>query len=140
MDEHTQSSFSAFLSSVSINSAIDTDIFKQVLLLHLMVSVTRLMSAAVGAALLNKEIRQAVISSLTKSANDSKKPNSLQTLIEGALALVLLRWTRGSWIAQPAAISAIAALLAGLAKSNEGPNVQKERIIDIDDYTVVDEK
>lgn len=119
-----------------------------------MVSVTKLMSAAVGAVLLNKEIRQAVISSLTKSANSNKsnsnqpnsnqpnsnQPNSnqLQTLIEGALAFLLLRSTKGSWIAQPATISAIAALLASLIKPNKGPDMQKEKVIDIDDYTVVD--
>ncbi len=105
-----------------------------------MVSVTRLMSAAVGAALLNKEIRQAVISSLTKSANGSNRSNQLQTLIEGALAFILLRSTKGSWIAQPATISAIAALLASLIKSKEEPHVQKGKVIDIDDYTIVDEK
>ncbi len=111
----------------------------QALKLHLMVSVKRLMSAAVGAALLNKEIRQAVISSLTKSANSNKSnSNQLQTIIEGALAFLLLRSTKGSWIAQPATISAIAALLASLIKSNKEPNVQKDKVIDIDDYTVVD--
>ncbi len=114
----------------------------QALKLNLMVSVKRLMSAAVGAALLNKEIRQAVISSLTKSANRNRSNsnhNQLQTIIEGALAVLLLRSAKGSWIAQPATISAIAALLASLVKSREEPNMQKDKVIDIDDYTVVNE-
>lgn len=98
------------------------------------------MSAAAGAALLNKEIRQAIISSLTKSANGNSQPDQLQALIEGALAFVLLRSMKGSWIAQPAAISAIAALLATLMKSKEEPHGQKGRVIDIDDFTVINEK
>lgn len=105
-----------------------------------MVSVTRLMRAAVGAALLNKEIRQAVISSLTKSANGKDRSNQLQTIIEGALAFLLLRSTKGSRTLQPATISAIAALLTSMIKSKEGHHVQKDKVIDIDDYTIVDEK
>jgi hypothetical protein len=106
-----------------------------------MVSLTKLMSAAVGTALLNKEIRQALMSSLTKSANGSNRPDQAQTLVEGALAFVLLRSMKGSWIAQPAAISAIAALLVSLMKpKNEKgePFDKKEQVIDIDDYTIVD--
>ncbi len=105
-----------------------------------MASVTKLMSAAIGAALLNKEIRQAVISSLTKSANGSNKSSQLQTIIEGALAFLLLRSTKGSRTLQPATISAIAALLASLIKYKKEPHVQKGNVIDIDDYTIVDEK
>jgi hypothetical protein len=99
------------------------------------------MSAAVGAALLNKEIRQAFMSSLTKSAKGDKRPDQAQTLIEGALAFVLLRAMKGTWIAQPAAISAIAALLVSLMKSKDEKSEafdQKERVIDIDDYTIID--
>jgi hypothetical protein len=99
------------------------------------------MSAAVGTALLNKEIRQALMSSLTKSANGSNRPNQAQTLVEGALAFVLLRSMKGSWIAQPAAISAIAALLVSLMKpknEKDKPFDTAERVIDIDDYTIVD--
>lgn len=106
-----------------------------------MVSLTRLMSTAVGTALLNKDIREALVSSLTKSANGRNRPDQVQTLVEGALAFVLLRSMKGSWIAQPAAISAIAALLVSLMKSNNEkgePFDKRERVIDIDDYTIVD--
>jgi hypothetical protein len=99
------------------------------------------MSAAVGAAILNKEIRQSVMSSLTKAANGSKRPDQTQTIIEGALAYILLRSMKGSWIAQPASISAIAALLVSLMKSNaekKEPSNHDAQVIDIDDYTVID--
>lgn len=101
------------------------------------------MSAAVGAALLNKELRDAFLSSLTKSTKGSGRSNHSQALIEGALAFLLLRSAkmRGSWIAQPAAISAIAALLVSFMNSKSEksePFDQKDRVIDIDDYTIVD--
>jgi hypothetical protein len=111
-----------------------------------MVSLTRLISAAVGAALLNKEIRQAFMSSQTKSAKVSNRPEPLQALIEGALAFIMLWSMKGSWIAQPAAISAIAALLVSLMKSKKEQKEQnetfgqKDQVIDIEDYTIVDEK
>jgi hypothetical protein len=49
-------------------------------------------------------------------------------------------------IAQPAAISAIAALLVSLMKSKKEQNEQsetlgqKDQVIDIEDYTIIDEK
>jgi len=108
----------------------------------------RLMKAAIVAALLNKEIRQAITSMLTKSMNGrnrSTHSNSLSALIESILAITMSRsmkgnWAKGSWATQPATISAISALLTTLLKSKEGRHDREDRIIDIDDYTIVDEK
>jgi hypothetical protein len=117
-----------------------------------MVSFTRLMKAAIVAALLNREVRQAITSMLTKSINGrmngtnrSRHSGSLSDLIESILAITMSRsmrgsWARESWAAQPATISAISALLTALLKPKEGRHGHEDRIIDIDDYTIVDEK
>jgi hypothetical protein len=105
------------------------------------------MKAAIVAALLNREVRQAITSMLTKSINGRmnginrpRHSSSLSDLIESILAITMSRSMRGSWAAQPSTISAINALLTALLKPKEGRYGHEDRIIDIDDYTVVDEK
>jgi hypothetical protein len=114
----------------------------------------RLMKAAIIAALLNKEIRQAITSTLAKSVsgrmngkNRSTHSDSLSAIIESILAITMSRsmkgnWAKGSWATQPATISAISVLLATLMKSKERRYNREgeDRIIDIDNYTIVDEK
>lgn len=110
------------------------------------------MKAAIVAALLNKEIRQAITSTLAKSMsgrmngrNRSTHSDSLSSLIESILAITMSRstkgnWAKGSWAVQPATISAISALLTTLLRPKEGRHDREDRIIDIDDYTIVEEK
>jgi len=112
-----------------------------------MVSLVTLTKAAVVAALLNKEIRQTIVSKLIKSMNGSNRSGNsdrLSALIEEILAIMLLRSTKGkgSWTLQPTTISAISALLATLMRPKEERHDSKgkDRIIDIDDFTIVGEK
>jgi hypothetical protein len=71
-----------------------------------------------------------------------------QTLLKAALALALLRFTKKSWIIwiiESVGISTIGALLLALIRSREGYETtgkhgQKDQIIDIDEFTIVDEK
>ncbi len=132
----------------------------------IMGTLIRLMKAAIGAALLNETVRSAFLTGVTKSMNyilqpstsskiiafisGSMKPRSgsspslLQTLFKGALGIVLLKLTRRSRILELAAFSGLGALLLEMLKTNGGrQNANKKRqtdqIIDVDEYTVIEE-
>ncbi len=116
-----------------------------------MVQLMKLIKAVVVAALLNETVKRALAAKLMKSINGLMQPSAsyakgvnqhshLRTLLEVALALLLTKSKKGGWKTEPMAISTIAALLADLMRSVERPHEQKSRVIDIDDYTVVDER
>lgn len=125
-----------------------------------------LVKAAIGAALLNSTVRSAFLVGATKSMNwvlqpstssriiafisglmkptSGSRPGLLQTMLKGAFGLVLLRLTRRSRILELVAFSGLGALLLDILKANKGSqNANKERqedrIIDIDEYTVIEE-
>ena len=125
-----------------------------------------LVKAAVGAALLNVTVRNAFLAGVTKSMNyvmqpstssrlialisslmkptSGSRPSLVQTLLKGAFGLVLLRLTRRSRILELAAFSGLGALLLDILKSsgsrqNDDKNRQTDQIIDIDEYTVIEE-
>lgn len=86
----------------------------------------------------------AFVSSLMKQTPGSR-PSLLQTLIKGAFGLVLLRLTSSSRILKLAAFSGLGALLLDILKASVGSQNadkkrQKDRVIDIDEYTVIEEK
>jgi len=130
-------------------------------------TLTGLLKAAISAALLNKAVRGALLAGLTRSMNwvmqpstssriiafvsslikptSGSRPSLLQTLIKGAFGLVLLRLTASSRILKLAAFSGLGALLLDMLKASVGSQNankkrQKDRIIDIDEYTVIEEK
>jgi len=125
-----------------------------------------LVKAAIGAALLNKTVRSAFLTGVTKSTNyilqpstssriiafvsGLMKPNSggrpglLMTLFKGALGIVLLRLTRRSRILELAAFSGLGAILldvlkAGKSSQNGDKKRQTDQVIDIDEYTVIED-
>jgi len=125
-----------------------------------------LMKAAIGAALLNETVRSAFLTGLTKSMNyilqpstssriiafvsglmkpkSGGRPSLLMTLFKGALGIVLLRLTRRSRILELAAFSGLGALLLDILKAsgnrqNDNKKRQTDQIIDIDEYTVIEE-
>jgi len=105
----------------------------------LMVKLMSLIKAAIGAVLLNDAVRNALIGTMTKSkkGRSSKIP---QVAMEGVLASTLLRSMKGDKVLGPAIISAISAFLLSMRNSNEGHHSKKGRVVDIDDYTVINEK
>jgi hypothetical protein len=129
-------------------------------------TLTGLMKAAIGAVLLNSTVRNAFLTGATRSANyilqpstssriiafisglmkpaSGSRPNLLQTLLKGALGLVLLKLTRRSRILELAAFSGLGALLLDILKANggrqnENKKRQTDRIIDIDEYIVIED-
>jgi len=100
-------------------------------------TLTRLMKAAVGAALL-KSICWMMRPS-TDATKGSIRPGYIQALIKGVLTVVLFRWMNRSGLALPAILSAVGALLLPLIRSRDGRGEHNDRIIDLDEYTVVDE-
>ena len=125
-----------------------------------------LMKAAIGAALLNETVRSAFLTGVTKSMNyilqpstssriiafvsglmkpkSGGRPGLLQSLFKGALGIVLLRLTRRSRILELAAFSGLGALLLDILKAsgsrqNDNKKRQTDQVIDIDEYTVIEE-
>ena len=125
-----------------------------------------LIKAAIGAVLLNSTVRNAFLTGATRSANyilqpstssriiafisglikpaSGSRPSLLQTLLKGAFGLVLLQLTRRSRILELAAFSGLGALLIDILKANgghqnENKKRQTDRIIDIDEYIVIEE-
>ncbi|NTV28314.1 MAG: hypothetical protein HGA93_06540, partial [Methanothrix sp.] len=100
-----------------------------------------IVKAAIGAALLNETVRSAFLTGVTKSINyilqpstSSKiiafvsglmkpksggRPGLLQTLLKGALGIVLLRLTRRSRILELAAFSGLGAILLDILKAGK---------------------
>jgi len=99
-----------------------------------MVKLIRMMMAVIGAALLNKILKE----SLTPSTNLMNSRNKLQ-ILQNVINTILLLRSKDGWLMQPAAISTFSAFMSSLMKSLEGSE-HKDRIIEIDDYKVVDEK
>ncbi len=130
-------------------------------------TLMKLMKAMIGAALLNKAVRGAgslaliglvnwisrpstgrrigsLFSDLLRAPRSGMKPGYnpgfIQSLLKGLLAFALLRSTKRGF-AQPAMLSALAALLLSLMKTRERHHERHEpgdRIIDVEDYTIVD--
>jgi hypothetical protein len=125
-----------------------------------------LMKAAIGAVLLNRTVRNAFLSGATRSLNyilqpstssriiafisglikfaSGSQPNLLQTLLKGAFGLVLLKLTRRSRILELAAFSGLGAFLLDILRANggrqnENKKRQTDRIIDIDEYIVIED-
>lgn len=130
-------------------------------------TLTRLLKAAIDAALLSKTFRGALLAALTSLMNwvmqpstsskiiafvsgmmkptSSSRPSLLQTLIKGAFGLVILRLTASGQILKLAALSGLGALLldtmkASVGSKNADKKRQMDRVIDIDEYTVIEEK
>ena len=135
-------------------------------MLDIMGTLIRLMKAAIGAALLNETVRSAFLTGVTKSMNyilqpstssriiafvsglmkpkSGGRPSLLMTLFKGALGIVLLRLTRGSRILELAAFSGLGAILldilkAGGSRQNDNKKRQTDQVIDIDEYTVIED-
>jgi len=139
-----------------------------------MVSLTKLVKTIVFTALLSKAVRGTFTSTLMKSLgrilrpstilaagafiaallNQGKnadqpadRPRNFQTLLEGALASMLLKSTKGSGITftEAEATSTTRAILSKLMSSmegfsSEGRQDNKSRVIESSDYSVVYEK
>jgi hypothetical protein len=134
-----------------------------------MVMLIKLLKAAIWTALLNGVVRGAFRNVLIKSLNWALQPSMRsaigafltnllkakpgsnyllrygQTLLKAVFALALLRFTKKSWIIESVGISTIGALLVALMRLNQGNKTpskhgQKDQIIDIDEFTIVDEK
>jgi hypothetical protein len=65
------------------------------------------------------------------------RSNHLQAIQEVVSAFLLSR-SKGGWLMQPAAISTATALLAALMNSVKRENKSKDRIIEIDEYKVIE--
>lgn len=130
--------------------------------------LTRLIKTVIGAALLNKAVRNAFVASLIKSANwitrpstisritaffktlvtstpGSSRPNFLTGIFKGLAEYALLRFAKRSGFSGTAALSALAALLLAMMKGREehpgtSSRKQKDQVIDLDEYTIVDDK
>jgi hypothetical protein len=136
-----------------------------------MVMIKRLMKASMGAFFLIRMIRgflevarigslnwllrpltvatkgafAAFLWNLIKKDSGNVRQNYLQSLLKGALTLVLLRYTKRSGISQLSPIPIIGALLLTLMGSNNDRDDhdlrgKKNQIIDIDEFTVIDKE
>jgi hypothetical protein len=82
---------------------------------------------------------------LIKKDSGNVRQNYLQSLLKGALTLVLLRYMKRSGISQLSPIPIIGALLLTLIGSKNGRDDhdlrgKKNQIIDIDEFTVIDKE
>lgn len=135
-----------------------------------MVKLMKLMKAVMGTALLSKALKSILTAALLRSANGTSRASAvsmadeltdaltnlgrngsrsgyLQALLKGALAFALLRSMNGSGVGvtgagvkQPGMISTLSALLATIMRSMERQHDDSGRVIDVDDFTIVDEK
>jgi hypothetical protein len=113
--------------------------------------------ATIIAVLVNETIKSALIGRVMKSFSGMERPSTspmrgsnqadhLRILIEAALTFMMLRLRKGSSNMQPAAIPIIAALLASLiepatrTRPQEQSHEKRKQVIDIDDYSIIDEK
>jgi len=98
--------------------------------------LARLIKAVIGAALLNKAVRDGFIVVLIKSVNWILRPSTVSRI---------MAFAKRSGVSGPAALSALAAILLAMMKGREeSPGTsrkkQKGQIIDLDEYTVVDDR
>ncbi|MHC1687345.1 MAG: hypothetical protein AB9879_06505 [Methanothrix sp.] len=142
-----------------------------------MAKLTGLIKTIIGAAVFRKAIKGAFTIALAKSLGwitrpetlsmlgkhaasllksksaGSSNPGILPSILKGLLAFALLKTMKKSWIAEPALISTIAALLLAMLKPRDaaqgsatgaagasGNFGRRDRVIDVNDYTVVEEK
>lgn len=138
-----------------------------------MAKLMGLFKTIIGAAIFRKAIKGAFTIALAKSLSWITRPETismfgkhaagflkskpagnstgiLQIILKGLLALTLLKKMKKGWIAEPVAISTIAALLLAMMKPREGRQEpaanmpgsgrRQDRVIDVDDFTVVEEK
>jgi len=87
----------------------------------------------------------AILWNLLKKDSGNVRQNYFQSLLKGALTLVLLRYMKRSGISQLSPIPIIGALLLNLIGSKndrDDPDLRgkKNQIIDIDEFTVVDKE
>jgi hypothetical protein len=129
--------------------------------------LAKLIKTVISAVLLNKAVRGALIVTLVKSVKwtlrlstrsrimaffanlikfvpGNSRSNFLTGLFKGIAELALLRFAKRSGFSGPAALSAFAAILLATMRGREensgtSSKKQKDQIIDIDEYTVVDE-
>lgn len=85
-----------------------------------------------------------LLRSATVSAGGRGSSSLLSVLFKGAVELLLLRFAKKRGFLGPAALSALAALLLNMFKEREentrtNSRRQNGRIIDHDDYTILDE-
>jgi hypothetical protein len=110
--------------------------------------LARLIKTVIGAALLNKTVRNAFIASLIKSMNWIMQPSTISRItafLKGIAELALLRYARRSGVSGQAALSALAAILLAMMRRREesqgtSGKKQKDQIIDLDEYTIVDDR
>jgi hypothetical protein len=125
-------------------------------------TLTRLIKTLIWAAILDRVVKEAIMVGLMKSVSwvlrpstgsimgalmsrlfpitkGSIRPGYIQALLKSVLAVVLLRSMNRSELALPAIISAAGALLLSLIGSKEERQEHNDRVIDLDEYTVVDE-
>ena len=142
-----------------------------------MAKLTGLIKTIIGAAVFRKAIKGAFAIALAKSLGwitrpetlsmlgkhaasllksksaGSSSPGILPSILKGLLAFALLKTMKKSWIAEPALLSTIAALLLAMLKPRDaaqgsatgaagasGNFGRRDRVIDVNDYTVVEEK
>jgi hypothetical protein len=112
--------------------------------------LVKLIKAVIGAALLNKAVRNAFIVALIKSMSWILRPATISRIMAfftSIAELALLRSAKRSGFSVPAALSALAAILLAMMKGREGresPDAsrkrQKDQIIDLDEYTILDDR
>lgn len=108
-----------------------------------MVSFTRLVKSVfwyLVAKYAYSHLINRIIGHSPNSRRGGNQPKDFQALLESVLAPILLKSTKGSGIRQQETTSAIGALLVNLMRSMEGPHDNKGRIIESDDYTVINKK
>lgn len=130
--------------------------------------LVRLIKTVIGAALLKKTVRNAFIVALIKSVNwilrhstitrimtfsvnlvksarGSRRSIFLPSLFKGVVELALLRFARRRGVFVPVAFPALAALLLAIMRGREersdnGSKRQEDQIIDLDEYTILDDR
>lgn len=121
--------------------------------------LSKLIKAVIRATLLNKTARYAILGTLTKSAQYLFRPatiskirslfsgrtNVLASLINGIIELALLRSAKRAGFSGAGVLSALAAILLAVmrgrqAKTAPGSKQQENRVIDLDEYTVLDDR
>ena len=98
--------------------------------------LVRLIKAVISAALLNKTIRNAFIVALMKAVSWILRPSTISRIIQ---------YAKRSGISGQAALSALAAILLSMVRRREDSSGasskrQTDRIIDLDEYTIVDDR
>jgi hypothetical protein len=103
----------------------------------------KLIKAAISALLLNKAMRSAFLAALIKSVKWILQP-SRRSLFKGAVELLLMQFAKKGGFLGKAALSALVALLLNMfrergEKAGTSSRRQTGRIIDHDNYTILDE-